>query len=121
MKLNCKPGDLAVIIKGGLSDRNVGKLVTVIGPTDKIGEWMVRCDRPMNVAIGGIAAGEKFVGPIADSRLRPIRPQDDDAQDETLIWLGVPQFDSVGAAALAKTAAAMPALMTAVFGRRPLQ
>lgn len=95
-KMNCKPGDLAVIKRGfGRSDL-VGLPVTVVreaypgeeaqakhdfGSINKNGYGVVwYCDGP----------GAHLPRVIADRCLRPIRPQPDDAVDETLTWLPVP-------------------------------
>jgi hypothetical protein len=87
MKLNCKTGDLAIIIQGVTSNRNVGKLVTVLGPAQQHGYWIVHCDHPMKTILGGLFSSESTVGPIEDYRLRPIRHPGDGAIDESAAWL----------------------------------
>lgn len=89
MKLNCKPGDLAVIVRGLTTNRNVGKLVTVIGPGFQPGFWIVKSDHPLKAIFGGMGglSSECTVGPIEDRRLRPIRAPGDDAVDESAAWL----------------------------------
>jgi hypothetical protein len=109
--MNCKPGDLAVIVRGRVDTSNVGKFVTV------------------RRALGHFAAGETFRGPdggmksaptddfywwiegpslrcmersvdawhVEDSRLRPIRDPGEDARDETLNWLPVPSQEKTTA------------------------
>lgn len=89
MKLNCKPGDLAVIVQGFTTTRNIGKLVTVLGPAYQPGCWIVKCDHPLKTVVGGADGirSESTVGPIEDYRLRPIRDPGDHAADESLAWL----------------------------------
>ena len=89
MTLNCKPGDLAIIIQGFTTTRNIGKLVTVLGPAHQAGCWIVRCDHPLKTVLGGADGirSESTVGPIEDYRLRPIRDPGDDAVDESSAWL----------------------------------
>lgn len=100
--MNCKPGDLAIVIRG--PDKayipvgaivlclhlNSGKFLEVVDGRGEVvdlidGEtfWDVewRGQRTCNL---GFAFG------VADSDLRPIRDPDQDAQDETLSWLPVP-------------------------------
>jgi hypothetical protein len=78
--MNCKQGDLAVIVKV-LNPKNsqiIGKIVRCIEPVvswDNIAGWAV--DPPLSFAIG-----------VADENLRPIR--DNDGEDETLQWSPVP-------------------------------
>lgn len=89
MKLNCRPGDLAVIVRGLTTNRNVGKLVTVIGPGVHEGFWIVKSDHPLKAIFGGLGGitSECTVGPIEDSRLRPIRFPGEDCIDESAAWL----------------------------------
>ena len=105
--MNCKPGDLAVMISG----RNCGTLV-------QVGEAFVTADsgRTMFAGFPFIGHGPawvcrtvgrpmlaEYVGkevqfyerPIADASLRPIRDPGDDAKDETLAWLTVPSRGQV--------------------------
>ena len=87
MMLKCRPGDLAVIVRG----RNVGALVEVLAKSLLFEPdfWLVK-------ALGAPLQGSLFGQPvpmtqgnIADARLRPIRAQPGD--DETLAWAGLPQ------------------------------
>ena len=87
MKLNCKPGDLAIIVQGLFTHRNIGKLVTVLGPANQPGCWIVQCDHPMKTVLGGVFRSESNVGPIEDYRQRPIRDPRDFAVDESIGWL----------------------------------
>ena len=95
-KLNCRPGDLAVIVRSEAG--NEGKVVHCLrldaarssGPTvTKSGKllppspiWAI--DRAINHVRGTIAPY------CHDSYLRPLRDPGEDAQDESLSWLPVP-------------------------------
>lgn len=87
MKLNCRPGDLAVVIHG----KNIGLFVNVIessvffGPTYWLVESIGRAGTSVN------PQGHRVVqhkSNIEDCRLRPLR--DNPGQDETLTWIDVP-------------------------------
>lgn len=85
--MNCKPGDLAVIVKPGSSMHNLGRLVHVLHALNS-NDWWVE-------VVGGMAhgywAGNTVfvkVGIVEDHRLRPIRDQSGD--DESLTWKKVP-------------------------------
>lgn len=92
--MNCKPGDLAVLVRVEKPqlEPNIGKLVTVLRAYDAT-RWWVRNEQPM---LASHAPGVYHQVPVgnwviaSDPSLRPIRPQADDAQDETLSWLPVP-------------------------------
>lgn len=45
--MNCKPGDLAVIVRPHASYRNLGKLVTVVSRVGIDDMWRVKALRPM--------------------------------------------------------------------------
>lgn len=87
MTLNCKPGDLAVIV-GGLYPEFFGHIVTITEACSvHANSWetdpqkfFARCRQPMS---------------FHDRTLRPIR--DNPGQDETLTWLDVPSTDKVTA------------------------
>lgn len=101
--LNCRPGDLAVIIDSDpiWNPDTGGVLCDVIDhppasyfnlpdgtPADSSGDpsnrWVIRLHRPVMVrwTRGEIRTAVYAVCP--DNKLRPIRPQADDAQDEML-------------------------------------
>jgi hypothetical protein len=98
--MNCKPGDLAVIVASDFQ-QNIGRLVQVIradtvycfGP-----EWECECLSSVYVEdndITGECFGEFWANAgravsIPDADLRPIRDPGDDARDESLLWLPVP-------------------------------
>ena len=101
--MNCKPGDLAVVVKSWAG--NEGRIVRVI-------ELCKETSRQPNIDSSGRLTGPEpywvidqalpdFHGElwhsIADSQLHPIRDPGADAQDETLQWLPVPSRDEVAA------------------------
>ncbi len=82
--MNCKQGDLALIISATHAPQHIGKVVTCVRlhTIDGIDYWEIArtLDNP-----GGIPYWA-----VADRRLRPISDPGDDARDETLEWLPVP-------------------------------
>jgi hypothetical protein len=85
--MNCKPGDLAVIVRG----RNIalpclGRIVRVLStvPSPYCGSPAWKLETPLQHPVEGTMAY------ILDECLRPIRDPGDDARDETLDWLPVP-------------------------------
>lgn len=94
MKLNCKVGDLAIVVNG----ENAGRLVSVL----RASQWgrmfwfveLVGSHGPMRDRFTG-AERNAPTGNVHDSRLRPIRDQPGD--DETLLWAGLPQDAGVPA------------------------
>ncbi len=89
MKLNCKPGDLAVQISGDFPE-NIGSLYEVIDTyrCDR-GEWRVKAvsGAPKSNWRTRINVGE--IVWCEDRCLRPLR--DNDGTDETLTWRDVPR------------------------------
>lgn len=90
MTLRCKPGDLAVVISG----INAGKICRCLdGGMETIQlrsrayvrVWLWRTDTEFVDWSGG---KDPY---IQDYLLQPIRNPSEDAQDETLDWLPVPQ------------------------------
>ncbi len=92
--MNCKPGDLAVVVRPLTYNPNaLGMVVEVL-------QWIpsmlfksgyepaygIRAPRPLK-QFGGDWHRE---GWVRQSSLRPIRDPGDDATDETLTWLPVP-------------------------------
>ena len=101
--MNCKPGDLAVVVKSWAG--NEGRIVRVI-------RLCQETSKNHNIDSRGILTAPEpywvidqalpdFKGTLhktfADSQLRPIRDPGDDASDETLEWLPVPSRDEVTA------------------------
>lgn len=85
--MNCKPGDLAVIVKTAPAGKFLlGKVVHVLTLCAD-SEWEVRLYKPITNPTNGVT-GEYGLAP--DECLRPIRDPGDDATDETLTWLPVP-------------------------------
>jgi hypothetical protein len=95
--LNCKPGDLAVIVAPyALSGR--GSVVKVLRParhrenllgaefTLVYGEFGWVCQGSVTMESGAV---ERLTA-ISDGCLRPIRDPGEDARDETLSWKRVP-------------------------------
>jgi hypothetical protein len=88
--VNCKPGDLAVVVRPRLEE-NRGALVRCIS-LDAEGDWLV--EPLQRIRRGATDDGEVFglYGDsvyCADSQLRPIR--DSDGTDETLTWASKPE------------------------------
>lgn len=93
--MNCKPGDLAVIVRSH-DRRNVGKLVRVLRTYPRAeASWWISSDSVLHGIYSDWPVGAE-VG-MFDSHLRPIRDPGADAQDETLQWLPVPTTEEVAA------------------------
>ena len=83
--MNCKPGDLAVIVRSRAG--NEGKIVRCIRLATASEKfyfvsgtyWLV--DRELSTVFGRLASIAR------DDWMRPIRPQDDGAQDESKAYL----------------------------------
>jgi hypothetical protein len=92
--MNCKPGDLAVVIRSETG--NLGKIVRCIAvaskeQADQVRFWacpMWEVDRPMQWEYQHEVFYERF---CPDDCLRPIRPQSDDATDEMTLIAGKPE------------------------------
>ena len=83
--MNCKPGDLAIVVGGDpLVPPPLGAIVRVT-VLNYIFSDCWETDPPIFDP-----SGRHFIV-IQDAHLRPIRNPGDDAQDETLTWLPVPQ------------------------------
>jgi hypothetical protein len=83
--MNCKPGDLAVIVNTLPAGKFLlGRIVEVMHRVEDHDEgpaWWVRLSRDIRNPIDGMTGSE---GTAADCFLRPIRDPGDDAQDEML-------------------------------------
>lgn len=94
--MNCKPGDLAVVLRGGcgLAAANKDRIVEVLRPYP----FIIDGEHSWIVSGGGLVDPEglpcRLLG-IKDSDLRPIRDPGEDAQDESLSWLPVPSREEV--------------------------
>lgn len=89
--MNCKPGDLAVIVQGELTE-NIGAIVRVLGPENhpRVQErfWRVESEGRRLAGFGwGDIVSYGIYANVADSEMRPIQDPDEDATDETLAWL----------------------------------
>lgn len=105
MALNCEAGDLAVFVRP-MNPLNQDAFVNVLEPIGWFESeqrfvspdgrtWHVEhaafywwCEAHSMVYLIDFPPAKRV--PIRDSALRPIRPQPDDAQDETLLWKPVP-------------------------------
>lgn len=80
--MNCKPGDLAIVVAPGPTgaNDNIGIIVEVVKPcpTGRTGFWWVISQGRLGINKMDMAVRS---GAIHDSRLRPIRPGD--LEDET--------------------------------------
>lgn len=81
--MNCKPGDLAVIVRSH-DRRNIGRLVKVLRLYDRRIEasWWIASESVLHGIFSDWPPGAE-VG-LFDSHLRPIRDPGDDARDEML-------------------------------------
>lgn len=89
MKLNCKAGDLAVVVKSEAG--NEGKIVRCLR---YLGYqlWRDRDNSPLcrptwEIDQGLYSLDGSLRSEICDDQLRPIRDPGDDAKDESLSWL----------------------------------
>lgn len=104
--MNCKPGDLAVVIGPGITPGIVGRFVTVIRPavmgerfpsdigtirwTGDVPAWVVESANPLPwLASKSNRLHHMNRRAIGDAYLRPIRDQP--GEDETLTWAGKPE------------------------------
>lgn len=101
MKLNCRPGDLAVVIVDGPF---LGMIVEVLykAPMEpfnlpdgyphvpgKENSWVIKMQRPIVLSLKYNSEKRMTIYACAtDSVLRPIR--DSDGEDETMSWAGKP-------------------------------
>lgn len=111
--MNCKPGDLAVIV--GFSPKHphlTGRIVEVIEmapvgmgfrlPDGKwhlpcpANEWVIRFQNPVDLSVvRGRSSG--IYAACHDSKLRPLRDPGEDATDEVVERLGRPVSDELTA------------------------
>lgn len=92
--MNCKPGDLAVVVRAEKMPENLGRLVIVERAADEqefvrnhAGHiWIVRtaAGSPMSAMFSSGRVGQVISRPYSDSALRPIRPNE--GEDESLSW-----------------------------------
>ena len=82
--MNCKPGDLAVIVRSiAGNEGRIVRCLEFVGPGDdqKLCDcWLLDQQIPGTL---------RPIRVISDSKLRPIR--DNNGEDETLTWAGKPE------------------------------
>ena len=102
--MNCKPGDLAIVLRGmdRSNSENAGKIVTVIGPGGHHATygpcWNVKLSSatlfwkttPKGDARG--MSGFRDEGACPDAWLRRIDRPSDDATDEMILRVGSPTW-----------------------------
>ena len=81
--MNCKPGDLAIIVRGE-PEENIGRIVRVTHVRPCFNRWFWSFD-----------GATLDVDEIDDNCLRPIRDPGSDAIDETLQHLPAPSLETV--------------------------
>jgi hypothetical protein len=89
MKLNCKQGDLAVIVRSCCG--NEGKIVRCVALETDVFVWAKdgqMWKEPLWETEPPVHGWDGTISPVADSTLRPIR--DSDGQDEMLRLVGLP-------------------------------
>lgn len=92
--MNCKPGDLAVTHSAPMDNGLIVEVIALVPPEFGDSCWRVRSlGSPFHMTPTQLS--HECWWP--DAMLRPIRPQGDDARDETLDWLPVPQPEGVAA------------------------
>lgn len=87
--MNCKPGDLAIMVRSFAG--NEGRILRCV----RLSDWPGLTLPDRSVEIGPVwevdqqmsVWGGQQHNLVLDSFLRPIRPQPDDAQDESKAWL----------------------------------
>lgn len=83
--MNCKQGDLAIIVRAPLDPNFIGKIVTCVKIDNQFPDsWQTE---PTLFGMDGALVV------ICDRGMRPIR--DNPGQDETLTWAPVPKKESV--------------------------
>jgi hypothetical protein len=85
-EMNCKPGDLAIVVRCPDEAYEIGKIVTCLRREDFLGVPAWRIDPPLRTVTKGDWMVEGSW--IEDACLRPIR--DNPGKDETLDWCPVP-------------------------------
>lgn len=105
--MNCIPGDLAVIVNALSPNRDrIVRCVRLLLPGEEMTlagvTFVAVADATFWAVEGRLKAagpcGEEIEvpgGPIRDRWLRPIRDPGPDAVDESLLWLRIPEFDTV--------------------------
>ena len=107
MSLNCKPGDLAVIVRESpFANGVMGMIVEVLSlaPNEIFRlpcgfwnaaaapgypSWVCKFQNPITVRLESGELRRAIFASVRDLALRPIRPAD--GEDETLAWAGKPE------------------------------
>lgn len=94
MKLNCKPGDMAIVVSAYHRPENIGRIVEVVrvaveGVDYKINgasqfAWLVKSQRPLARAGYYMPIPDGYEAVCADCNLRPVSglPVDEEIRDE---------------------------------------
>ena len=108
MKLNCKPGDLAVITDNHASNPDTGGVLCDVlhHPPSEFFElpdgtksysniplgarWVIRLHRPITARRLDGTYRQATYAVCPDNKMRPIRDPGEDARDETLSWIDTP-------------------------------
>lgn len=103
--MNCKPGDLAVIVGfNPLIPEITGRIVEVLSAAPAAGDfrlpdgrtneaagpgfWIVKFQNPVRARLDSGGTRLALYGACPDRRLRPLRG--DPGADETMTWAGLP-------------------------------
>lgn len=98
--MNCKPGDMAMVVRTLCTKENLGRVCRVVRPA-VVGEILsgIRYLNPQSMGMVWVVEGnllwlcesgivkEVPLRAMADEYLRPLRDPGEDARDETLNWL----------------------------------
>jgi hypothetical protein len=97
--MNCKPGDLAVIVPGPpphfQADLDlIGTIVKVTQVVTVRSDVLGQCGAQWAYEGRRLYCDGMEVLALSDLILRPIRDPGEDAKDETLLWLGSPHKET---------------------------
>lgn len=98
--MNCRPGDLAIVVNDFENPENNGALLKIIAHALP-GQWDIPADWNC-IPLSTFRFDDKVVAPgrgvlgYRDRELRPLRDSDD--QDQTLDWVGHPAEPQVATA-----------------------
>ena len=91
-KLNCKPGDLVVVVRSTLNPQTIGFITTVVKyeANPRTGEHAWRVSPPLPGQPIYWEGAMRVTDWVVDRNLKPLRNPGEDARDETLDWLPLP-------------------------------
>ena len=107
--MNCKPQDLAVIVKAEATPTLIGKIVTALHlaprgvfrlpdgklhnvlPAEMAPWWVCEFAQPVRAPLESGGWRSTAYAPVPDQFLRPIRDPGDDATDQMVLIAGLPQ------------------------------